>query len=74
MNIKQMAALNVAKILGAAVLGAVLVNMAIHFLSLAVTGVILAVLALAWFCKFAYDIELSKLESKNALNKLKEIK
>lgn len=74
MNIKQMAALNVAKILAVAVGAAIAVNLAIHYLSLAVAGVIIAVIVLAWFCKFAYDIELSKLESKNALEKLKEIK
>lgn len=65
--------LNVAKMLALTIAVAVAVNLAIHFLSLMTVGIVATVIVFGWFCKFAYDIELSKLESKNALQKLKEI-
>jgi Flp pilus assembly protein TadB len=73
MNIKQMAIVNVAKLVGFAVAVGVIVNLGIHYMGLATVGVILAVGVLAYMIKFMYDIELSKLESKNALTKLKEL-
>jgi Flp pilus assembly protein TadB len=69
-----MAALNVAKILGFGVAVAVAVNLGLHYFGIATVGIIAAVAMLVWFIRFAYDIELSKLESKNALTKLKELK
>jgi hypothetical protein len=69
-----MAAVNVAKLIGGGVAISLAVNVGIYFLGLTVMGVIALVLLLAYFIKFAYDIELSKLESKNALTKLKELK
>ena len=74
MNIKQMAAANVAKLIGFALAVSIAVNVGIHYLGLATVGVLFAAGVLAYMIKFMYDIELSKLESKNALSKLKELK
>jgi hypothetical protein len=73
MNIRQLAAMNVAKFVAATfVMGAVsalLLNMwGVVGLGVAFTGVMLV-----YAVKSMYDMELSKLESKNALNKLKEL-
>jgi hypothetical protein len=73
MNIKQMAALKVAGLIGSAIAMGIVVNVSIHYFGIATVGVIVAVALLAYFCKFAYDIELSKLESLNSLRKLKEL-
>ena len=73
MNIRQMAIMNVAKLIGFAIAVSIAVNVGIHYLGLAVVGVILAAGVLVYMIKFMYDIELSKLESKNALTKLKEL-
>jgi Flp pilus assembly protein TadB len=73
MNIKQMAIVNVAKLVGFAVAVGVIVNVGLHYLGIATVGVILATGVLVYMIKFMYDIELSKLESKNALTKLKEL-
>ena len=73
MNIKQMAVVNVAKLIGFAVAVSIAVNVGIHYLGIATVGVIFAAGVLAYMIKFMYDIELSKLESKNALSKLKEL-
>jgi hypothetical protein len=73
MNIRQLAAMNVAKFVAVTfVMGAVsalLLNMwGVVGLGVAFTGVMLV-----YAVKSMYDMELSKLESKNALNKLKEL-
>jgi hypothetical protein len=73
MNIKQMAAVRVAGLVGSAVLMGVVVNVGIHYFGLAAVGIVVTVALLAYFCKFAYDIELAKLESLNSLRKLKEL-
>jgi hypothetical protein len=73
MNIKQMAIVNVAKLIGFAVAVSIAVNVGIHYLGIATVGVLFAAGVLAYMIKFMYDIELSKLESKNALAKLKEL-
>lgn len=73
MNIKQMAAMRVAGLVGGAVAVGLAVNLGIHYFGLAAVGVVFTVCMLAYFCKFAYDIELSKLESLNSLKKLKEL-
>jgi len=73
MNIKQMAALNVAKIVAVAIVMGMIVNASLHYVGLATVGLIMAIAVLAYMIKFMYDIELAKLESKNALTKLKEM-
>ena len=74
MTIKQMAAVQVLKLVSAMILFAVLFNLGLHYLGLAVMGTAFAVALLVYMIKFMYDIELSKLESKNALTKIRESK
>jgi hypothetical protein len=69
-----MAAMRVAALIGSALITGVLVHVGIHYFGLAIVGTIFAVAVLAYMAKFVYDIELAKLESLNALNKLKELK
>jgi hypothetical protein len=73
MTIRQMAAVRVAALFGSAVLMGLAVNVGIHYLGLATMGLIMALALLIYMIKFVYDIELAKLESKNALTKLKEL-
>jgi hypothetical protein len=73
MTIKQMAAVNVLKIIGLALAVGIVFNLGLHYLGLAVMGTVFAAALLAYMIKFVYDVELSKLESKNALAKLKEL-
>jgi hypothetical protein len=68
-----MAALNVLKILTVAVTVGVLVNVGLHYVGIATVGIIAGLAILACLIKFMYDIELSKLESKNTLRRLKEL-
>ncbi len=74
MNLKQMALVNVAKILGTAVLAAVVVNVGIHYLGLAVVGTLIALALLVYMAKMVYDIELDKLERLDTLKKIKDTK
>jgi hypothetical protein len=68
-----MAALNVLKILTLAVTVGVLVNVGLHYVGIATVGIIAGLGILACLIKYLYDHELSKLESKNTLRKLKEL-
>jgi len=72
MTLKQMAAFNVAKIVAFALAVGVVVNVSLHYFGIATVGLIAAVALMAYMIKFMYDIEVSKLESKNALTKIKE--
>ena len=74
MTIKQMAAMETAKLILGMILVSVLVNVSLHFFGVVAVGVIVAVALFLYMIKFVYDIELAKLESKNALTKLKDIK
>jgi high-affinity Fe2+/Pb2+ permease len=74
MTLKQMAALNVAKLVAFALAVGLVVNVSLHYFGLATVGLIMAIAVLAYMIKFMYDIEVSKLESKNALTKIKESK
>jgi hypothetical protein len=74
MTIKQMAAVQVLKLVSAMIVLAVLFNLGLHYFGLAVMGTAFAVALLVYMIKFMYDIELSKLESKNALTKIRESK
>jgi uncharacterized membrane protein YgaE (UPF0421/DUF939 family) len=67
-----MAAFNVAKIVAVALILGIIVNASLDYFGLATVGLIMAIAVLAYMIKFMYDIELSKLESKNALTKIKE--
>lgn len=66
--------MRVAGLVGGAIAVGLAVNLGIHYFGLAAVGVVFTVAMLAYFCKFAYDIELAKLESLNSLKKLKELK
>jgi uncharacterized membrane protein YfbV (UPF0208 family) len=74
MTIKQMAAVQVLKLVSAMIVLAVLFNLGLHYFGLYVMGTAFAVALLVYMIKFMYDIELSKLESKNALTKIRESK
>ena len=69
-----MAALNVAKIVAVAITVGIIVNISLHYFGIATVGIIMAVALFLYMIKFMYDIEVSKLESKNSLQKLKETK
>lgn len=72
MNIKQMAAVRTAKLLGAMVLGAVAVNLALEFYPTVTKWTALAAVFgyLVWNL---YEMNLNRLESENTLKKLKDI-
>jgi hypothetical protein len=69
-----MAAFNVAKIVAVALILGIIVNASLDYFGLATVGLIMAIAVLGYMIKFMYDIELSKLESKNALTKIRETK
>jgi len=69
-----MAAFNVAKIVAFAIAIGLVVNLGLHYFGLATVGFILALAVLGYMIKFMYDIEVSKLESKNSLTKIRETK
>ncbi len=72
MTLKQMAALNVAKFIGVAALGGILVNIMIHFLGQAWTGTIMAGVILIYMIRMVYQIEVDRLQRLNSLTKIKE--
>jgi uncharacterized membrane protein YgaE (UPF0421/DUF939 family) len=71
MTLKQMAAMRVLKLLALALATGLAVNIALHYLGLMVVGISIAVLVLAWMIKFMYDIEVSRLERENSLEKIR---
>lgn len=73
MTLKQMAALNVAKIVAFALIVGLVVNVSLHYFGIATVGLIAAVALLVYMIHFMYDIEVSKLEAKNSLKKLKDL-
>ena len=72
MTIKQMAILRVAKIMAIGLAMGLVFNLGLHYLGIVVMGTLVTLALLVYFAKFAYDIELQKLESQNALTKIKE--
>jgi len=74
MTLKQMAMVNVAKIVALAITVGIIVNISLHYFGIATVGLILALAVLIYMIKFMYDIEVAKLESKNALTKIRETK
>jgi hypothetical protein len=73
MTIKQMAAMRVAAFIAVATLVGLAASAAIAYWGLATVGLAASLAVLAYLIKLMYDIELSKLESKNALRKLKDL-
>lgn len=72
MNIKQMAAAQTAKIVGAIVLGAIAVNIALEFYPTETKWIGL-VGFLAYLIYQMYGMQLDKLERENSLKKLKDL-
>lgn len=62
MTLKQRALLDVALLIGAAAVAGALVQVAIYYLGLPITGTVLALALLAYFAKTAYDIRVSQLQ------------
>ena len=74
MTIKQMAALSTAKLIGGMILVSVVVNVSLHYFGVVAVGAVVALALFLYMIKFVYDIELAKLEAKNSLARLKDIK
>jgi uncharacterized membrane protein len=74
MNIRQMAAVNVAKFLAAVVAIGVTVNVMMFYFGIATVGIIMGLVILAYMIRFMYQVELDKLERSNSLAKLKDSK
>ncbi len=72
MTIKQMAMLNVAKFVAGAVALGVANSLAINYFGIATVGIFWTVVFMIYAIKFVYDVELSKLEARNSLKKIKE--
>ena len=74
MTIKQMAVLRVVKIMAIGLAVGVIFNLGLHLLGIVIMGTLVTLALLIYFAKFAYDIELSKLESENSLTKIRDTK
>jgi hypothetical protein len=74
MNIRQMAAVNVARFLALVLAIGIAVNVSMFYFGIATVGIIAGLVMLIYMIRFMYQVELDKLESKNALSKIKEIK
>lgn len=73
MNIKQMAAVRVAMLMGSALITGIVVNVGIHYWGIAAVGAVISLAVFGYMAKLVYDIELARLESVNTLRKLKEL-
>jgi hypothetical protein len=71
MTPKQTALIQTFKLFSIAVLAGVLINVAFAFLTVAQVGIAFALVVLALLIKFVYDLELSKAQHLESLNKMK---
>jgi hypothetical protein len=71
MTPKQTALIQTFKLFAIAVLAGVLINVAFAYLTIAQVGIAFALVVLALLIKFVYDLELSKAEHLESLNKMK---
>ena len=71
MTPKQTALIQTFKLFSIAILAGVLINVAFAYFTLAQVGIAFALVVLALLIKFVYDLELSKAEHLDALNKMK---
>jgi len=71
MTPKQTALVQTFKLFSIAVLAGVLINVAFAYLTVAQVGIAFALVVLALLIKFVYDLELSKAEHLESLNKMK---
>jgi uncharacterized membrane protein len=68
MNIKQQAAINVAKIIGIALISGSLMGAILNFVPIQYIGIGAVVLMFFYAVRFVYQIEVDKLERLQALN------
>ena len=73
MNIRQMALIQVTKKVLYALIVAAITLTILELYGLAVLGIAVCSIMLIYALKALYDLELSKLESRNALRQLKEL-
>ena len=62
MTLKQRALLDVLRVLGFGIATGVVVSLSAIYIGAAITYITLAVLVLAYLCKFCYDMRVSQLE------------
>jgi hypothetical protein len=74
MTAKQTALINVAKMLGVAVLAGAVTSLLLIFVPLPYIGIGFCVGMLVYLCKMLYDLELAKAEHLEALNTLNKMK
>lgn len=70
MTVKQIALLNMAKMVGLALFSALVTSLLLMTLPLPVLGIGLCLVGIGILAKMIYDMELSKAESLEALNKI----
>jgi len=71
MTPKQTALVQTFKLFSIAVLAGVLINVAFAYLTVAQVGIAFALVVLSLLIKFVYDLELSKAQHLESLNKMK---
>jgi Flp pilus assembly protein TadB len=71
MTPKQTALIQTFKLFAVAVFAGVVINVAFAYLTVAQVGIAFALVVLALLIKFVYDLELSKAEHLESLNKMK---
>jgi hypothetical protein len=71
MTPKQTALIQTFKLFSIAILAGVLINVAFAYLTVAQVGIGFALVVLAFLIKSVYDLELSKAQHLDALNKMK---
>ena len=74
MSPKQIALIQVAKLLGLAVATGILVNLAFAYFTVTQIGIGFSIVMLACLVKMVYDLEVAKAEHIQGLEKLKDIK
>lgn len=74
MSPKQIALIQVAKLIALAIVAGVMVNAAFTYFTLAQIGIGWGVALLAFMIKMIYDLEVAKAEHIQGLEKLKDIK
>ncbi len=71
MTAKQTALLNVAKLLGTALLAGFCANVAFTYFTVTEIGIGFCAGMIVYLCKMVYDLELAKAEHLESLNKMK---
>lgn len=71
MNIRTKALIETTKVIGAGLLGGLVMNLMIEFLGFRIAAVTLVSILLIWFSWIVYNMNLRKLESEEILSKYK---